>query len=146
MESDQNHISKVGIQKILELNCQKTTGMTDTHTHNFAFHGAYYSSINNCRTFSPFFWQFFPHWKLSFRRSPPNRWPSAAQEAPVTPPVPPYGRVTAVHPFRIPNSTAEVNLRSPWGRGGFVVALDLLVRFTQGMDGLLGVAGMIIDS
>ena len=32
MESDQNHISKVGIQKILELNCQKTTGMTDTHT------------------------------------------------------------------------------------------------------------------
>lgn len=34
------------------------------------------------------------------------------EEAPVTPPVPPYGRVTAVHPFRIPNSTAEVNLRS----------------------------------
>lgn len=35
------------------------------------------------------------------------------EEAPVTPlPVPPYGRVSAVHPFRAPNSTAEVNLRS----------------------------------
>ena len=134
MESDQNHISKVGIQKILELNCQKTTGMTDTHTQ-FCFSWGILLKHQQLSNFFPIFLAVFPHWKLSFRRSPPNRWPSAAQEAPVTPPVPPYGRVTAVHPFR-----------SPWGRGGFVVALDLLVRFTQGMDGLLGVAGMIIDS
>ena len=120
----------MGIQKILELNWDMglSRNGNDGHTHTqFCFSWGILLKHQQLSNFFPIFLAVFPPLEAQFQPFTPQPLAvCAAQEAPVTPPVPLYGRVTAVHPFRIPNSTAEVNLRSP----GVVVVACCGARLT----------------